>query len=137
MSALQAPEWGTPERSWWSAGAAAEARLRYEGTTADGRQFLSCVEAMAQGGSSPTEMVAWLGAVFCCEQPWRERLRIAWRIWRSASRVRPRRSVKVYLEPRDWWVGYYRGDDHHYVCLLPCVVIRWNRRVRQGVSSRG
>lgn len=34
----------------------------------------------------------------------------------------------VYLEPRDVWVGYYRGDRHHYVCLLPCVVIRWARR---------
>jgi hypothetical protein len=34
----------------------------------------------------------------------------------------------VYLEPRDVWIGYYRGDRHHYVCLLPCVVIRWARR---------
>lgn len=36
--------------------------------------------------------------------------------------------VRVYIEPRDWWVGYYRGDTHHYVCPLPCVVIRWKRR---------
>lgn len=36
--------------------------------------------------------------------------------------------MKVYLEPRDVWVGYFRGDSHHFVCLLPCVVIRWRRR---------
>jgi hypothetical protein len=36
--------------------------------------------------------------------------------------------VSVYFEPADRWVGYYRGDEHHYVCLLPCVVIRWPRR---------
>ncbi len=37
--------------------------------------------------------------------------------------------MKVYIEPRDWWIGYYRGDDHHYVCPLPTVVIRWARRM--------
>ena len=36
-------------------------------------------------------------------------------------------TVKVYREPRDWWVGYYRGDAFHYVCLLPTIVIRWPR----------
>lgn len=36
--------------------------------------------------------------------------------------------MQVYIEPRDWWIGYYRGDTHHYVCPLPCVVIRWRRR---------
>jgi hypothetical protein len=36
--------------------------------------------------------------------------------------------VKVYLDFHDWWVGYYRGGRHHYVCPLPCVVIRWARR---------
>lgn len=24
--------------------------------------------------------------------------------------------MKVYIELRDWWIGYYRGDTHHYVC---------------------
>lgn len=37
--------------------------------------------------------------------------------------------VKVYIEPADWWIGYYRGSNHHYVCPLPCLVIRWPRRV--------
>lgn len=36
--------------------------------------------------------------------------------------------LALYLEPRDWWIGYYRGSSHHYVCVLPCLVIRWNRR---------
>jgi hypothetical protein len=36
--------------------------------------------------------------------------------------------VKVYIEPNDWWIGYYRGDSHHYVCPLPCIVIRWDRK---------
>ena len=36
--------------------------------------------------------------------------------------------VRVFLEPRDVWVGYYRGDRHNYVCPLPCIVIRWPRR---------
>jgi len=36
--------------------------------------------------------------------------------------------VSIYIDFRDWWVGYYRAPDYHYVCLLPCVVIRWARR---------
>lgn len=37
------------------------------------------------------------------------------------------RSVKIYFEPRDVWIGYYRGDNHHYVCPLPTLVVRWRR----------
>ena len=36
--------------------------------------------------------------------------------------------AKVYLDWHDWWVGYYLGKRHHYVCLLPCLVIRWRRK---------
>jgi hypothetical protein len=43
--------------------------------------------------------------------------------------------MSVYIEPRDWWIGYYRGDTHHYVCLLPCVVIRWERRFRPTIEG--
>jgi hypothetical protein len=39
------------------------------------------------------------------------------------------RRVRVYIEPTDWWIGYYRGPNHHYVCPVPLVVIRWPRRV--------
>lgn len=36
----------------------------------------------------------------------------------------------VYIDPADWWIGYYRGPNHHYVCPLPTLVIRWPRRRR-------
>jgi len=36
--------------------------------------------------------------------------------------------VSVYFDFRDWWIGYYRGPNHHYVCILPTVVIRWARK---------
>lgn len=41
--------------------------------------------------------------------------------------------MKFYLDFNDWWVGYSRGETHHYVCPLPTLVTRWDRRVR-GVS---
>lgn len=37
--------------------------------------------------------------------------------------------MRVYIDTNDWWIGYYRGDTHHYVCPLPAVVIRWNRHL--------
>ena len=43
------------------------------------------------------------------------------------------REVTLYRDRNDWWIGYYRGDQHHYVCLVPTVVIRWRRGgVRRG-----
>jgi hypothetical protein len=36
--------------------------------------------------------------------------------------------MRVYFDFNDWWIGYYRGETNHYVCLLPTVVIRWERR---------
>lgn len=45
--------------------------------------------------------------------------------------------MKVYIEPRDWWIGYYRGDEHNYVCPLPCVVVRWKRRPPHWVRRIG
>lgn len=37
--------------------------------------------------------------------------------------------VSIYIDRRDWWVGYFCGSQRrirtHYVCLLPCVVISW------------
>jgi hypothetical protein len=44
------------------------------------------------------------------------------------STVECNASMKTYLDFHDWWIGYYRGDSHHYVCPLPTVVIRWDRR---------
>lgn len=39
-----------------------------------------------------------------------------------------RHCVRIFTEPRDVWIGYYRGPNHHYVCPLPCLVVRWPRR---------
>jgi hypothetical protein len=36
--------------------------------------------------------------------------------------------MKIYIDTHDWWIGWYRGETHHYLCLLPTVVIRLNRR---------
>lgn len=36
--------------------------------------------------------------------------------------------MKLYIDTNDWWIGYYRGDTHHYVCPLPTLVIRWRMR---------
>lgn len=37
--------------------------------------------------------------------------------------------MRIYLDFRDWWIGYYRSPTHHYVCTDPTVVIRWRRRL--------
>jgi hypothetical protein len=44
-----------------------------------------------------------------------------------ASRLK-RKPMKLYFDSRDWWIGYFRGEDHHYVCLIPTLVFRWERR---------
>lgn len=52
------------------------------------------------------------------------------RAYESAGmRYRPKRRWSVYFDFNDWWVGYYRGPNHHYVCLLPTVVVRWPRHI--------
>lgn len=33
----------------------------------------------------------------------------------------------AYFEPRDMWLGVYVAPRAVYVCLLPCLVIRWSR----------
>jgi hypothetical protein len=38
--------------------------------------------------------------------------------------------LRVYVEPRDAWVGCYVARDAVYVCPVPFVVFRWQRRVR-------
>lgn len=35
--------------------------------------------------------------------------------------------LSICLDFDDLWIGYYRGENWHYVCLLPTVVIRWIR----------
>jgi hypothetical protein len=40
--------------------------------------------------------------------------------------------MSIKFEPRDVWVGWFwdRREDglHHYVCLVPMVVIHWVRQ---------
>jgi hypothetical protein len=40
--------------------------------------------------------------------------------------------VKVYVDWRDWWVGVYFGDRGTYICLIPTVVVLFERRNRHG-----
>jgi hypothetical protein len=35
--------------------------------------------------------------------------------------------LRIYLEPRDCWVGVYVAPRAVYVCPLPFVVVRWTR----------
>jgi hypothetical protein len=36
--------------------------------------------------------------------------------------------MKIYLDFADWWVGVYIGPNHVYVCPLPTLVFRFDRR---------
>lgn len=36
--------------------------------------------------------------------------------------------LSLVFEPRDCWIGVFAGPDAIYVCLLPCVAFRWERR---------
>lgn len=47
--------------------------------------------------------------------------------------------MKIRLEPCDVWIGWFwdrRADGtHHYVCLIPCVVMHWVWGVRNRDSG--
>lgn len=45
--------------------------------------------------------------------------------------------MKIYIDANDWWIGYYRSERHHYVCLLPTVVIRWKRKPCRACEAVG
>jgi len=121
------PQRGTRDYEMWLAGAAAEHDGAREGMLKQSEELYECVRIMGQQGDSAQQIAWFIAVVFTCEQSLRWRLRLARRLILGS---RWRRTWKVYVEPRDWWVGYYRGDQHHYVCFLPCVVLRWNRRQR-------
>lgn len=125
MIITEAPKVGTPEWDLWASGATAEHRLAREGMRDDAKEIYECVESLAQKGESGNYLAMWVPYVFTADWTWRRRLGLAWKLVKPS---RPRRTVKVYFDRRDWWVGYYRGDTHHYVCPLPTVVIRWKRR---------
>jgi hypothetical protein len=39
--------------------------------------------------------------------------------------------MMVYLDLRRWWIGYECGNTHHYVCVIPALVVRWPRRLKR------
>jgi hypothetical protein len=45
--------------------------------------------------------------------------------------------LKVYLEPRDAWIGAYVAKDAIYVCLLPFLVIRYWRKQLDHYTETG
>jgi len=36
--------------------------------------------------------------------------------------------LRVYIEPRDIWVGVYVAPKAVYICPVPLLVFRWQRR---------
>jgi hypothetical protein len=36
--------------------------------------------------------------------------------------------LSIYVEPRDIWIGLYVASGAIYVCPLPLLVIKWDRR---------
>jgi hypothetical protein len=45
----------------------------------------------------------------------------------SVTAITVASNLKVYFDFHDWWIGYYKGESHHYVCVIPTFVIRWVR----------
>lgn len=44
--------------------------------------------------------------------------------------------MKVYFDFNDWWIGYYRGSNYHFICPLPTLVIRWPRNAPKPAMTR-
>lgn len=45
----------------------------------------------------------------------------------SDRRIRLLRGrLQLYIEPRDWWVGLFIGEDHLYFAAAT-LVVRWER----------
>lgn len=36
--------------------------------------------------------------------------------------------LSLVLEPRDLWLGLYVAPGAVYVCLLPCLPLKWERK---------
>jgi hypothetical protein len=48
---------------------------------------------------------------------------------RDLSTVLFRRGrLSLVLEPRDLWIGVYVAPGAVWVCLVPCLPLRWERR---------
>lgn len=42
--------------------------------------------------------------------------------------------MKIKFVKQDQWIGHYYDNNFHYVCLIPCVVLMWRKRVKKRVS---
>lgn len=80
---------------------------------------------MRDADASRSDHVHWATGPQQAPRPWY--LRAATRLFRMQPINTVRDRVRVYFEPRDVWVGVYVSEDAVYVCLLPCLVIRWRR----------
>lgn len=61
------------------------------------------------------------------------------RVPRDLSTVLWRRGrLSLVLEPRDVWIGLYVAHGAVYVCLVPCLPLKWERRPKavQGRAER-
>jgi hypothetical protein len=38
--------------------------------------------------------------------------------------------LSVVFEPRDVWIGVYAAPGAVYICLIPCLPLKWTRRTR-------
>ncbi len=36
--------------------------------------------------------------------------------------------MRIFVDVRNWWIGYYRVAGYHYLCLIPTIVICWGNR---------
>lgn len=125
---VETPAHGTRDRDVWMQGAHAEAAYETARRKQPAGQVYACVQTLTEQGHSADYVAGWVPYVFTADWSWRRRLVLAWRLVRPS---RPRRTLRLYVACRDWWVGYYRGDGHHYVCLLPTIVLRWKRRRKE------
>lgn len=83
-----------------------------------------------EGGSGQSVVIGAAGLYLRLEvTAWRDEGWLAWRKKRGLFPFPASQddAVSVYHDPDDWWVGYYRGSQHHFVCPLPTIVIRWPR----------
>lgn len=90
--------------------------LPYEPSSSDAPHQTAAVEPSVWYGQ---DLVAEAGLKHVDEETWK-------RVFDAFDSTEP---PVVDSDLRDRWIGYYRGDTHHYVCPLPTVVIRWRRRL--------
>lgn len=79
---MAVPTAGTPEYTWWLAGANDEAHARRDGRSADGLQVLDLVDGLAEHHHEmdSAEIAATTAWIILTGQPLRTRLKLALRL---------------------------------------------------------